>query len=96
MAVRQSAEVADKSESSLLSEISSLRQWYYMFREQRGRSSVGACSMLLEEVAKFLAISYANGELVAAQVLKLGIGDPKAFYSRPPWRCRVTRVLAKS
>ncbi len=86
--VRSSAEVAEKPESLLLAEISSLQQWYDMFREKRGRSSVGACNMSLEDVAKFLAISAANGEvqsingeLAAAQVLKLGSEDLKAFYS---------------
>ena len=85
---RSSAEVAEKPESLLLAEISSLQQWYDMFREKRGRSSVGACNMSLEDVAKFLAISAANGEvqsingeLAAAQVLKLGSEDLKAFYS---------------
>ena len=65
-----------------------MQQWYDMFREKRGRSSVGACNMSLEDVAKFLAISAANGEvqsingeLAAAQVLKLGSEDLKAFYS---------------
>ena len=88
MPVRSSAEVAEKPESLLLAEISSLQQWYDMFREKRGRSSVGACNMSLEDVAKFLAISAANGEvqsingeLAAAQVLKLGSEDLKAFYS---------------
>ena len=88
MPVRPSAEAADMPESTLLAEISSLRQWYDMFREKRGRSSVGACSMPLEDVARFLAISAANGEvqsidgeLSSAQVLKLGSEDLKAFYS---------------
>lgn len=88
MPVRPAADAADNPASTLLAEISSLRQWYDMFRERRGRTSVGACSVPLEDVAKFLAISAANGEvhaaegeLTSAQMLKLGSEDLKAFYS---------------
>ncbi|MEM8976279.1 MAG: hypothetical protein AAGD43_29795, partial [Pseudomonadota bacterium] len=62
--------------------------WYDMFREKRGRTSVGVSDLALEDIAHFLAASAAAGEvqssdngLTAAQTLKLGSEDIKAFYS---------------
>ena len=88
MPVRTSADAESNPASTLLAELSSLRQWYDMFREKRGRTSVGVCSLALEDVAVFLAGSAAGGTvqsstngLTSAQILKLGSEDLKAFYS---------------
>ena len=88
MPVRPSADAPSNPAETLLSELSSLRQWYDLFREQRGRTSVGVSPLSLENVAEFLATSAASGEvqsstsdMTPAQILKLGSEDLKAFYS---------------
>ncbi len=88
MPVRPSADAETNPASTLLAEMSSLRQWYDMFREKRGRTSVGVSNIALEDIAQFLAASAAAGHvqssnngLTAAQTLKLGSEDIKAFYS---------------
>ncbi len=88
MPVRPSADAAAEPAGTLLAELSSLRQWYDLFLEKRGRTSVGVCSQPLEDVVRFMSGSVADGQvqrsangLTAAQILKLGSEDLKAFYS---------------
>lgn len=88
MPVRAGLEADDDPAATLLAEVSSLRQWHDLFRERRdSRTTVGACPIELEEIAKGLVAMLddvnagAIGELDPAQFAKLGSEDIKAFYT---------------
>lgn len=87
MPARVRADAAQDPAATLLAEISSLRQWHDLFQERHGRTTVGACPVELEDVARRLAAMLSDaeagrtGELDPAQFAKLGSEDIKAFYT---------------
>ena len=73
--------------SGLVKEIAFLRPWYDMAIEKRGRTTVGASRMDIQEVARFLAAFLHDestpsprADLTVGEALKLGSEDLKAFY----------------
>lgn len=71
----------------LLAEIDSLQQWYDLFVERNDRTSVGASGLAIADIARYLADLHAKpdsatppGEFSAAEAVKVGSEDLKAFY----------------
>jgi hypothetical protein len=71
----------------LLAEIDSLQQWYDLFVERNDRTSVGASGLAIADIARYLADLHAKpdsatppGEFTAAEAVKVGSEDLKAFY----------------
>ncbi|MGI9425715.1 MAG: hypothetical protein ACR2PA_21180 [Hyphomicrobiaceae bacterium] len=88
MPVRAPPDASQDPTATLHAEISSLRQWHDLFRERRGRTSVGASGRSIDDIASYLARMLADGRPgpadgseTPAQLLKLGSEDIKAFYS---------------
>lgn len=73
--------------SALIREIDFLMPWYDMAIQKRGRTTVGASGMNIQEVAQFLA-TFLHGQsnssprdnLSVGEALKLASEDLKAFY----------------
>ncbi|MGI9477359.1 MAG: hypothetical protein ACR2PI_11695 [Hyphomicrobiaceae bacterium] len=88
MPARASPNAAEDPAATLLAEIASLRQWHDLFQERRGRTTVGACPVEVEDIARGLVAMLDGstdagriGGLDPAQFVKLGSEDIKAFYT---------------
>lgn len=73
--------------SRLADEIARLRPWHDLWRERRGRSTVGVSGIEVEAAARFVVgflepapPTNPRPELPAAELLKLALEDIKAFY----------------
>jgi hypothetical protein len=77
---------ASDRETALVAEMASLAPWYDVAKRKRGRSSVGASSLTIDQAARSL-VDYLEGnrespvpELEIAETLKLATEDLKAWY----------------
>lgn len=73
--------------SRLADEIAQLQPWHDLWRERRGRTTVGVSGLDVEAAGRYLAAFLATerpenprSELSAAELLKLVLEDLKAFY----------------
>jgi len=73
--------------SRLADEVGQLRPWHDLWRERRGRTTVGVSGLDVEAAARYLAAfleterpENPRPELSAAELLKLALEDVKAFH----------------
>ncbi len=89
MPVRVTDKAAGNPDAPLLAEIASLQQWHDLFRERRGHTTIGACPVNIGDIARGLTrmldgkapLEVMPEGLTAAQFVKLGSEDLKAFYT---------------
>lgn len=85
-------EAAEDQDSALLEEIETLRSWYDLAVERRGRTAVGTSGLPVDEIARYLS-AWARGETPAnpskdptlrgdnVTMIRLVCDDLKAYYS---------------
>lgn len=73
--------------AAVLAEIETLRPWYQVAWEQRGRTTVGVSGLAIEDAAQLLAgfladpaIASPRDDLALPQALKFAVEDMKAWY----------------